>query len=170
MTIFDIDNDIRDLLDKMNTVMEEEGSIPDELVSELSSLKEEREKKLEGIALYWKELKAEADAIKVEADKLAKRAESAKNKADRMKEFLYMMMYDEDAIEQEKVKTNRVSVYFTPSDSVMIENDDWRKVPEEYVNVVTDYKIDKKAIKAVLKEGKEVKGASLKTNYNIQIK
>lgn len=170
MNIFDIDNNIRAVLDKMNMVMEEEGDIPDELVSELSTLKEERERKLEGIALYWKELQAEADAIKVEADKLVARAKSAKNKADSMKSFLSRMMFDPDATEKEKIKTSRVSVFFKPSDSVIIKDDDWRNVPKQYVNKTIDYKVDKNAIKAVLKEGKKVKGASLQTNYNIQIK
>jgi len=169
MNIFEIDESIRQALDRMTEEMEETGCVSDEMALELSSLNEAREKKIEGLALYFKEAQAEADAIKEEAKKLAERARTAQNKADYLKGYLSRILFNPEAEKQDKFETSRVRVSFRKSESVDVD-DDWQKIDENFVIVKTDHQIDKAGIKEALKAGIEVKGASLKTNYNIQIK
>lgn len=170
MNIFDIERSIRDALDRMTAEMEETGCISDEMALELSSLNEAREKKVEGIALYYKEMQAEADAIKEEAKKLAERARTAQNKADSLKGFLSRLLYNPEQEKQDKFKTARVSVSFRKSESVEIIDDNWKLVPKKYVTKEIEYKVDKVGIKEALKAGEKVKGAYLRDKYNIQIK
>lgn len=169
MNIFEIDESIRQALDKMTEEMEETGCVSDEMALELSSLNEAREKKIEGLALYFKEAQAEADAIKEEVKKLAERAKTAQNKADYLKGYLSRILFNPEAEKQDRFETSRVRVSFRKSESVDVD-DDWQKIDENYVIVKMDHQIDKAGIKEALKAGIEVKGASLKTNYNIQIK
>ena len=63
--LYDIDQEILACID------DETGEILD--VEKLDALQMERERKLEGVALWVKDLKAEAAAVKEEADKLTAR-------------------------------------------------------------------------------------------------
>ena len=71
MTLYEIDNEIRAFLDKMlDAVDEETGEIIDIDPAELEQLNEAREQKIENIALYIKNLEADAKAIKEEEKNL----------------------------------------------------------------------------------------------------
>ena len=61
-------------------VDQETGEILD--TEKLDALQMEREAKLEGVALWVKDLKAEADAVKAEADKLTARKKALENKIE----------------------------------------------------------------------------------------
>lgn len=162
LTLFEIDEAIRAKLEELYEQVDEDGCLVGDF-SELEQLNAEREAKIEGIALFYKETLAEAEAIKAEADKLAKRAKISQNKADRMKEFLAMSLLREN---QEKFSTPRVKVSFRKSEQVIIDDD--RILSGDFFKVKAEP--DKTAIKAALKEGLEVKGAHLEEKQNIQIK
>ena len=70
--LYEINQDILDCVDL------ETGEILD--TEKLDALQIEREAKLEGVALWVKDLKAEAAAVKEEADKLNARKKSLDNK------------------------------------------------------------------------------------------
>ena len=72
MTIYEIDNEI------MNCVDMETGEVID--TDKLNDLQMERDAKIENVALWIKELKAEAEAIKNEKQALADRQRVAENK------------------------------------------------------------------------------------------
>ena len=127
MTIFEIDGDIRALLDKMSEEMEAEGCVSDETAKQITDLNEMRDQKIESLALYFKEAQAEADAIKEEAKRLTERGRIAQNKADRLKEFLKTIVYDPYAPKQKGFETPRVKIGFRASEKVMIEGDSWTK-------------------------------------------
>ena len=80
MTIYEIDQSIASLVDP-NT-----GEIGD--YDMFCELQMEREAKVENMALWIKNLNAEADAIKAERDNLYEREKAARNKADRLKKYL----------------------------------------------------------------------------------
>ena len=78
--LYEIDQAILDCVDM------ETGEILDS--EKLTELNMERERKLEGVALWVKDLKAEAAAVKEEADKLTARKKALDNKIESIKNWL----------------------------------------------------------------------------------
>lgn len=137
----------------------ETGEIIDEEM--LNALQMERDEKIEGIACYIKNLKAEADALKAEKKKLADRQSAAEKKAENLKNYLISCMS-----EGEKFKTPKVSLSWRASTAVNVTN------AEELDPIYTKVEVtpDKTLIKAALDRGENVKGAELVTKQNLQIK
>ena len=160
--IYEIDQDILDCVD------EETGEILD--TERLDALQMERETKLEGVALWVKDLRAEADAVKAEADKLTARKKALDNKIDGIKAWLL------GALDGEKLKTARCSVYQTHSQKVDVP-DEARLVsflqtlekPDQFLRF-KDPELRKDEIKKALKDGKEIEYAKLEETESIVIK
>lgn len=161
MTLYEINQAILDTIDP------ETGEIVD--VDKLSELQMEREQKLEGVALWVKNLNAEAEAYKAEKEAFAEREKAAKNKAESLKKWLAY------ALNGEKMSTQKVAISFRKSESVEIEDEE-RVITYAQKNGRDDllsYKaptVNKSAIKAVIKTGKQIPGAVLVEKQNIQIK
>ena len=77
MKLYEIDQALVDLVDN------ETGEIID--IEVFDSLQMERDEKIESIALYIKDLKAEAEALKAEKLAFAERQKVAENKAESLK-------------------------------------------------------------------------------------
>lgn len=152
-SLWQIDREIMDCID-MDT-----GEVVD--IERLSKLQMVRERKLEGVALCIKNLHADALAYKAEKEAFAERERQAKDKAERLSEWLTK------ALDGERIQTNRVAVSFRKSESVMVDEE---KCPEEYMNKKVTYSPDKTRIKAAIKAGKTVEGCELVLRNNIQIK
>lgn len=152
MNIFDIDEAIMDCID-MDT-----GEIVD--IDRLDALQMQREEKVENVALWIKELSAEADALKSESQKLSKRKQVAENKITSLKNYLRM------ALDGQKFKSPRATVSFRRSESVSVT--DASRLGTEYL-VFAEPKPNKTAIKKAIKEGKEVDGAELVTNTSVTV-
>lgn len=151
--LYEIDAQILALID------EETGEIAD--FEAFQALQLERSAKLESIALWIKELNAEAEALKAEKMAFAERQKNAEKKIESLKGVL------SQALNGEKFKTTLVECSFRKSDSVIIN--DLHKIPEDYLKY-KDPEPDKNAIKAAIKEGKEIAGAELLSKLNLQIK
>lgn len=153
MNIFQIDKAIMDCVDM------ETGEVID--AEMLDSLQMERDKKIENVALWVKELQAEADAIKKEVANLNERKKTAENKIESLIKYLVY------ALDGNKFKTPRVSVSYRKSESVMIT--DINALDKRFLR----YKApepDKTAIKNAIKSGELiVDGARLVINQNMQI-
>ena len=121
----------------------------------------ERETKLENVACWIKELKAEAEALKAEKMAFAKRQQVAENKMESLKKYLAY------ALDGQAFKTVRASVTFRKSQAVEIA--DIYKLDENYISY-KDPEADKTAIKEALKAGKTVAGATLVENTSVIIK
>ena len=139
---------------------EETGEVTN--LDELDALELERDTKVENIALWVKNLTAEAAAIKAEVQNLTKRQKAAENKAERLKDYLM------GNLAGEKFKTPKVAISYRTSEAVEITDEDL--IPEEFLVIKTEYKPDKKAIKDELKAGGEVEGAELVKRTSLQIK
>lgn len=163
MTMFEIKEGIRVLLERLYTEVDGDGCVSDDTMAELEALNEAKEDKIESIALYYKETQAEAEAIKAEAKKLAERAKSAENKAESLKNYLSRILQEEEA---DKFSTPRVKVSFRKSEQVIV--DDVESLGEEFTKVKIEP--DKTAIKKAIKDGNNVSGAHIETMNNIQIK
>ena len=121
----------------------------------------DRVDKIDNIACYYKNLLAEAEAIKLEEVKLRDRRQVKENRATKLKEYLAR------ALDGNKFETARVQVSFRKSDRVAI--DDLTKLSEDYLRYA-EPSADKTAIKEALKAGKEVTGAHLEQNLSMTIK
>ena len=151
MTLYEINEEITNCIDT------ETGEVDAEKLEALEMLRDE---KIEGIALWIKDLKAEAEALKAEKQAFEKRQQAAENKAESLKNYLTGFLNGE------KFKTTKCAVTFRKTQSVNIIN--VMDVPPMYVNV--EIKPDKNAIKAALKDGKKVSGAELVESTSCQIK
>lgn len=164
MKIFEIEAAIERAIESLlDSVNEETGEVDQQKADELEALKEEREKKLEGVGCYIKNLDAEIDALKAEEDKLKKRRKTAENKRNRLCEFLKMHIPAD-----EKIKSPRVIISFRKSAKVEITNEE--DIPAKFCELVYETKIDKVAITKAIKEGEAVSGCELVESYNLQIK
>lgn len=160
--LYDIDTAILDCVDQ------ETGEILDQ--EKLDALQMEREQKLEGVALWIKDLKAEAEAVKAEADKLTARKKSLENKIDGLKQWL---LY---ALNGEKLKTARCNVYQTHSQKVVIDDEKalvdmlmTSPFGEKFLRV-KEPEIDKNALKDSMKQGYEYEFAHLEQTESVVIK
>lgn len=157
--LFDINEDIRQALEELE--VDEDGVVVSGDLERISALKLEREEKLEAVALYWKELNIEAEALKKESEVLLERARIALKQADGLKMYLL------SNLNGEPFKTSRTAITYRKSEAVIIDEE---LLPKKYfVKKITEAP-DKKKIKELLKEGKTIKGAELETRSNIQIK
>lgn len=128
----------------------------------LDELNLEREQKIEGVALYYKNLCAEADMVKAEADTLTDRYKRLQRKADGLKDYLSY------ALKGEKFNTPKVAMSFRKSKSVHISDE--HLIPDKYMNISVVKKPDKKVIKDALEKGVEVMGAEIVEKNSVQIK
>lgn len=152
--LYEIDNEILGCVDM------ETGEIIDE--ERLNALEIERDAKIEGIILWRKDLMAEADAVKAEAKKLSERARSCENKAEQLKKYI------ESALGGEKFKTERCSVSYRKSTSIVI--DEPLIVENRFFKPFSADWISKTAIKEAFDRGEEVPGAHQEEKQSIIIK
>ena len=150
MTIYEIDNEI------MNCIDMETGEVID--TDKLNELQMERDAKIENVALWIKELKAEAEAIKNEKQALAERQRVAENKAESLKNWLAY------ALNGEKFKTAKCSISYRNSESVEVTEEGLEALMRDHEDLLT-YKTpepNKKAIKDAIKnDGLTVAGVQL---------
>lgn len=152
-TLYEINEEI------LNCVDTETGEIID--AEKLSQLQMEFDDKVEGIALWIKNLLSDAAAIKEEKDKLAERQRVCENKAKNLKEYLSGFLGGA------KFKTSRVTISYRKSKSVDVQ--DTTALPEEYLKY-SEPTANKAEIKKALEAGTSVPGCVLVENSNIQIK
>ena len=153
MTIYEIDKAIMECVDA------ETGEIID--TDQLDKLQMERDAKIENVALWIKDLKAEVEALKDEKMAFAERQKVAENKMESLKKWLAY------ALNGEKFKTTRASVTFRATEAVEIA--DIYKVDENFLKY-KEPEADKTAIKKAIKAGQEVAGATLVKNTSVIIK
>jgi uncharacterized protein YyaL (SSP411 family) len=125
------------------------------------------ESKASGYCQFLAELEGFADTCKAEADRIAKVAKVAKNKADRIKEHMKECLINAD-ISKLSAGTFTVSVQNSPPSLHMIDEG---QTPCEYMVVIPEsYQIDKSAVKEALKNGKEVSGWELTVGKTLRIR
>ena len=158
MTIYEIDQAIMECVDL------ETGEIID--TEQLDKLQMERDAKLENVACWIKDLKAEAEALKNEKQALAERQRVAENKAESLKKWLAY------ALQGEKFKTPKCAISFRKSEAVEVTDEGLNNLMKEHDELLT-YKApepNKTKIKQALKDGLSVEGIQLVQNISTIIK
>lgn len=162
MQLYEIDNEIMDCVDA------ETGEIVD--ADKLTALMMARDAKIEGVALWLKNLKAEAAAIAEEKKAFTEREKALKSRIESVTNWL------DGVLDGTPFETAKVKIGFRKSEKVEINNldvfMDWAREtlhPEDYLRF-KDPEPDKDAIKKALKNGINVFGCSIMPNRTIQIK
>lgn len=158
MTIYEINEQI------LNCIDLETGEIID--IDKLNELQLEKDAKIENVACWIKELKAEAEAIKAEKQTLAERQKVAENKAESLKKWLAY------ALDGQKFKTSKCSISYRKSESVEVTEEGLNNLIKEHDELLTykEPEPNKKAIKDALKDGLSVEGVQLVQNVSTIIK
>ena len=157
MKLYEIDNAIYECVDEDGEVIDPE---------KLEELQMERDKKIESIACWIKELAAEANAIKEEKLRLEARQKVAENKVKNLKSYLA------DALQGESFRTAKVSVSFRNTEAVEVTPDGLEnlKAMRDDLLKYKEPEPDKTAIKQALKSGLNVRGVQLVQNTSAIIK
>lgn len=176
---------IYDLLDKFEFI-EQEAFNPDtgeiyeeyDLTQTLNNLSMEIDKKIEGIAIWIKNLKAQSEAIEKEKKELEKRKKTKDNKIASLEKYIdgFFRYTQPDYFTGEatfhKFETPKCIISYRKSDSINVT--DVNKVPDKYIKPrkITDKDIMKSDIKDYLKkhEGETIDGVEIVHNKNISIK
>lgn len=152
MNLYEIDAAIMDCIDT------ETGEVLDP--AKLDALNLARDEKVEGVACWVKNLKAEISAIKTETASLKERQEAKEKKLESLTAWLM------NALDGRKFETAKCSVRFRCSDVVDVSDD--AAVPAEYQRIKTEP--NKAAIKAALKAGESVPGCALVASVSMTVK
>lgn len=137
-------------IDEERMVDTETGEIMD--LEAFAALVAERDVKMEGLLLYIKNRRSEADAIKAEIEKLQKRERAARAEVERCKN------YAADQLRGEKFKTSKVKTIWR--NSTVCEVLDIKEIPEQYLRF-KEPEADKTAIKKAFKNGVNIPGAEV---------
>jgi len=149
--LYEIDEQIASLID-------EDGCITDP--EAWDKLNMERQDKIESVALWIKNLRADVEAYKSEIKSFEERKKSAENKIEGLTNWL------EYALDGEKLKTDKVQVSYRKSDRVEIAED--AQIPEQFLKITSTP--NKAEIKKYLKQGYSIEGVTLEEKRNMTIK
>lgn len=178
-SLFEIQDSMMNLLEY--GVDDETGEIvetEEEFIELYNSIQVDLNTKLDNTNCLQKMIDGEIDVI----DKEIKRLTAEKKARERKKEWLrnrvdYFVKrqftddkgnIDVEGIHKYKLELPHSKISYRKSDSVEVI--DLNKIPEEYIKTKIEKNPDKVAIKNAIKDGKKIDGATVVTNYNIQIK
>ena len=159
MTLYEINDNITHILSEN---IDENGEITEQGLEALSALEMAKTEKIEGVALWIKDLTAENEAMKAEIETFRARLKTNEGKIDTLKAWLTT------ATDGVRFSTPRCQVSFRSSTAVEILDMD--KIPEGFTRIKTEISPDKTKIKAVLQSGGMVEGARLKNSKNVIVK
>ena len=163
MKLFDIDEKVAACvkLDESRVVDTESGEIID--LEAIAALEMERDKKIENLGCWYKNLLAEAEALKAQKNAFAEREKAKKAKAESLRGFLSR------CLNGKKFESAKVAMSFRKSEAVEFDAKCIGDVPEEFLKF-KDPELDKVAVKKAIKAGETVPGCELVARQNLQIK
>ena len=177
-TLFEIQDDMMNLLEYH---VDEDGVIietEEEFDALYDSIQLDLRTKLDNTNCLQKMIDGEITVIDKEIKRLTaeKKAREAKREwlKNRVDYFVKRQFTDEngnidfESIHKYKLDLPHSKISYRKSDSVEITNFDL--IPSKYIKKKVEENPDKVAIKEAIKNGKEISGAKLVTNYNVQIK
>lgn len=128
-----------------------------------------RDDKIEGMALWYKDMVAEAKAIKEEEDTLTARRKALENRADRLKSYLDFQLNGE------KFQTARCSLTYRKTSALQVEDGEklirWCEANghDECIRY-KEPEISKSAVSALIKGGIDVPYASIQESRSLGVK
>ena len=132
----------------------------------LESINDTIEVKAENYAKIIRNLEGNVNMLKAEVERLNSRKKSIEGNIDRLKENLKMAMI---LTGKEKIKTGLFNITVA-NNPVALNVFDESKIPENFFTYETIKKMDKSAIKDLLKAGQVIEGAELTQGRGLRIK
>jgi hypothetical protein len=139
---------------------DENGEITQEQLDAFEQLELAKNEKIENIACWIKNLRADADAIWAEVKVLVERRKVKENQANYLQSLL------SNFLKGEQFESARCRIGYRKSEQIEITNE--KLLPKEFWVVKKD--VSKTLIRDAILAGQKVKGASLVEKQNIQIK
>ena len=174
MNLYEIDKNIKDVIDKGYSFNEETGEILFE-TEDLDKLELALTDKINNIVGYIKDLEIEEKALIEVAQDYENRAYNKKHKAERLREYLDNYLKSNNMYDKQEYKNGIVS--YRSSKSLQIANDvdleNYLKGSDEYSKYLKEKvttSFDKKGITEELKNGKEIPFCKIVEKQNLQIK
>ena len=140
-----------------------EGELTPELEQALIITQENLQEKAINYGYVIKNFESEVDIIEEEIKRLNSLKKARQNAVDKLKTNISDAMQLFGILE---VKAPTFKMNFRKSESVEI----FEGLDQEFITEKVSYQPDKIAIKNAIKEGRQVNGAALITNLNLQIK
>lgn len=165
MNLFEINSAIENFYFQVD---EDTGEILN--IDELDSLEMLKDEKIENIALFIKNLKAQENALDSEYKAMYARKKATVNKRQSLEKYLAK------ALDGNKFETPKCRVSFRKSTQVVIEDENkfiqWEKSvnPQLIKEQVTVKPVKKEILNALKNDGLSVEYASLREEKNIRIK
>ena len=176
MKLYDVISEMANILDFLDVVATEgqeaaeqaypqyEGLTEDRLFMALEDLGLLREEKIENIVFALKNTMAEAEVMKVEKIRLARRQQVLENRVESLKKFLALHT------DHQLFTCPRSGLRVQWRRSEVTVPDDMEKIPEQYKKTKVEILPDRQAIRRALKAGEDVPGAHLEENFSCIIK
>lgn len=162
----DIQSEISNLLGAVEDMDPEvfEANMP-ALESYANELASQEASKVDGIAYAMRKAQADIDFLKSEEGRIHSRRIAREKAMDRFREYMTKVFLDHGL---QKVKGTTSTAFIRQTEAVIVS--DAQALPEELVTMKVEYAPDKAAIKAAIKGGRDVPGAELRTNHNINFR
>lgn len=163
MKLFEIDDAIEQVLNE--EVDQETGEITPEAEARLDALVLEKERVALSIARYLKGEIVEGAAVKVEADRLARRAKVHENRAKWLTDYLGKFLKPDECY-----KDAAAEILWRHSQ--FVDAPDVEQLPSQFIRekTVTTREPDKLALAVELKKGTQIKGATLVKRSKLVVK
>lgn len=142
--LYEIKNEFNELL----LMADEQGLSLDDIKDTMDGIEFEFEEKADSTAKMIKTLIADADSVKAEKDRLAKRETALRNSADNLKKYLETMMLE---VKKKKFKTTLFSFNIQKNPKT-VKVEDEELLPKKYLIKQPD-KVNRKQLIDDLKAG-----------------
>lgn len=162
-TLYEIDGRVRDVIESGFSVDGETGEVWD--ATDLEALQEERSTKMEACALWLKEQKALADAMRAEEMALSGRRRAVEARVERMRQYLAGFVSSEP---HRAFETPRVRLSLRRSKRVDVFDSD--ELPDRFTVEKVTQAVDKRAVMDALKAGEDVPGARIVETQSLQVR
>ena len=161
MNLYEINQQLEAAFER--AVDQETGEINEEALGLFKSLEIQKAEKEENVALFIKNLKADLEAYRAEKKRFDDKIRATTNRIEWLKRYL------SDSLAGEKLKTARVSVYYSNNAYVELkEGFTEENIDPKWVKI--ELALDKVGITKALKAGEEIEGVELKKSESIVIK
>ena len=158
MNLYQIKNEYLTLASQL-----EQGELTPEIEQQLQINEEQLKEKAINYGYVIRSFEYDNDVIDAEIKRLKQLKEQKENAIYKLKNAVSkaMQLYG-----IEKIDSPTLKLSFRKSESIEVSDN----LDKKYLIEKTTLQPDKQAIKKAIKDGKQVEGAVLVTNYNIQIK